>query len=216
MATHAWNLRSFALLITFPLLSGIVRLEAQENCTAGVRVEGVAVDPSGAIIPSARVSADSGQTAVADSAGRFLLVCLPKTFSLRVQASGFADGVIQQSAGDQRMLRLKVTLAIAAVQTDVQVTANDTVGLDPDQGPATITLNSEMVRQLADDPDDLLRQLQVLAAEAGGDPSATQITVDGFQATTLLPPKGSIASIRINPDLFSSEYPWPPFSGGLV
>ena len=216
MAIHASNSPSFALLITFSLFSCIVRLKAQENCTAGIRVEGVAVDPSGAIIPSARVSADSGQTAVTDSAGRFSLSCLPKTFSLRVQASGFADSVIQQSPGDQRVLRLKVTLAIAAVQTDVQVTANDAVGLDPDQGPATITLNSQMVRQLADDPDDLLRQLQVLAAEAGGDPSATQITVDGFQATTVLPPKGSIASIRINPDLFSSEYPWPPFSGGLV
>jgi hypothetical protein len=31
-----------------------------------------------------------------------------------------------------------------------------------------------------------------------------------------LPPKSSIASIRINPDLFSAKYQRPPFSGGVI
>jgi hypothetical protein len=31
------------------------------------------------------------------------------------------------------------------------------------------------VQQLADDPDDFLRQLQVLASEAGGDPASAII-----------------------------------------
>lgn len=127
MSTHAFNLQCFALLVTLPLSTGILPLAAQETCAAGVRVEGVAVDSSDAIIPSAGVSADSGQTTVADSAAQFYFACLPKTFSIQVQASGSADAMIQQSAGNQRVLRLKVTLPIAAVQTDVQVTANDTV-----------------------------------------------------------------------------------------
>lgn len=216
MAMRAFNLQSFVLLAFFPFSSVFFPLVAQGNCDTGVRIEGTTVDHSGASIPSASISADNGQTTVADSAGRFVFACLPKTFSLRVQATGFADAMIRQSAGTQGVLRLKVTLAIAEVRTDVQVTANNTMTLDPDQGPATVALNTETIRQLADDPDDLLRQLQVLAAEAGGDPSATQITVDGFQEATVLPPKGSIASIRVNPDLFSSEYRWPPFSGGLI
>jgi hypothetical protein len=42
------------------------------------------------------------------------------------------------------------------------------------------------------------------------------ILVDGFQNGSALPPKSSIASIRINPDLFSAEYLTPPFSGGVI
>ena len=67
-----------------------------------------------------------------------------------------------------------------------------------------------------DDPDDFLRQLQVLAAEAGGDTTQAIIMVDGFQNPSALPPKSSIASIRINPDLFSAKYQRPPFSGGVI
>jgi hypothetical protein len=42
------------------------------------------------------------------------------------------------------------------------------------------------------------------------------ITVNGFQNASALPPKSAIASIRVNPDLFSSEYQWAPFRGGLI
>ena len=69
---------------------------------------------------------------------------------------------------------------------------------------------------MPDDPDDFLRQLQILASAAGGDPSAATIMVNGFQNGSALPPKSSIAAIRVNPDMFSSEYRWPPFSGGAI
>ena len=59
---------------------------------------------------------------------------------------------------------------------------------------------------MADDPDDFKRQLQVLAATSGGAPGQAIITVDGFQNSSTLPPKSSIASIRVNPDMFSAEY----------
>ena len=69
---------------------------------------------------------------------------------------------------------------------------------------------------MADDPDDFKRQLQVLAASSGGAPGQAIITVDGFQNSSTLPPKSSIASIRVNPDMFSSEYDRPPYQGGRV
>jgi len=65
-------------------------------------------------------------------------------------------------------------------------------------------------------PMIFLRQLQVLAANSGGDPSATVIVVDGFQNASALPPKSSIASIRINPDFFAPEYQTPNWRGGRV
>ena len=42
------------------------------------------------------------------------------------------------------------------------------------------------------------------------------IMVDGFQNTSALPPKSSIASIRVNPDPYSPVYEGPTFQGGRV
>ena len=71
--------------------------------------------------------------------------------------------------------------------------------MPPAQAAGTTLLGVREVQQLPDDPDDFLRELQVLA---GGDPASTVIVVDGFQNASALPPKSSIASIRINPDIF--------------
>ncbi len=216
MRTTRIGLHCFTLLPALAICFSSAPTYSQQTCHDGVRVEGTVFDPSGTKIPNAAVRTDGVENTISNPSGVFVLPCAPKEFTLHVQAAGFAETTIHKSVGNQRTLSLTITLAILAVQADVQVTSDGSATLDPDQGPATVTLNTETVRQLADDPDDLLRQLQVLAAEAGGDPNATQITVDGFQATTVLPPKGSIASIRVNPDLFSAEYMWPPFSGGLV
>ena len=88
--------------------------------------------------------------------------------------------------------------------------------LDADHGIGTHTLTQKDVTQLADDPDDFKRELQILAAANGGAPGAARITVDGFQNSSALPPKASIARIVTAPDLFSAEYDDPPYAGGRV
>ncbi len=82
-------------------------------------------------------------------------------------------------------------------------------------GP-TQTISGKRLDSLADDPDELLQQLQQMAAASGGNPANTTVSVDGFQDSTQLPPKSSIAYIKVNPDLFSAEYRQPPFDGGRV
>lgn len=92
----------------------------------------------------------------------------------------------------------------------------DSGAIDSYRNAGSITLSTSDISRLADDPDDLPRQLQVLTSSAGGNPSFTMIRVDGFQTASRLPPKSSIASIRVAPDLFSSKYQFPPFGGGQV
>ncbi len=111
-------------------------------------------------------------------------------------------------------MRLSVQLAIASVQTDVDV--NGDTGIDSGRGAGTTLLNTQQVQQLADDPDDLLIQLQALAGSAGGPAESALVVVDGFQNASVLPPKSAIASIRINPELFSAEYESPPWTGGRI
>jgi hypothetical protein len=102
-----------------------------------------------------------------------------------------------------RVTHADFQLALAAVQEDVQV--NGDTGSDNGRGVGTTVLDTKQVQQLADDPDDFLSQLQALAAAGGGPPESALVVVDGFQNGSVMPPKSAIASIRINPDLFSAN-----------
>ena len=88
--------------------------------------------------------------------------------------------------------------------------------VSPTAAGPTQTISGSRLQSLADDPDDLKRELQQLAAAAGGNPANTTIAVDGFQGSSALPPKSSIAYIEVNPDQFSAQYREPPFEGGRV
>jgi hypothetical protein len=190
-----------------------LRVSAQSACSTGVRVEGTITDPTGAVIPGAQVQAANGEKTTSGTAGSYALPCVPgSTATIVARAPGFSTGTAHARGHAGGTVHINVQLAIATVQEDVQV--NGDSGLD--SGGDTTTLNTKEVQSLADDPDDFLRQLQVLASEAGGDPTQILLTVDGFQNQSALPPKNSIASIRINPDLFSARSKWPPFSGGVI
>lgn len=69
------------------------------------------------------------------------------------------------------------------------LTAN---GADDGNAAGTV-LGTEEVQRLSDDPDEFLRELQSLAAGAGGPSGNALVTADGFQNRSALPPKSSIA-----------------------
>jgi hypothetical protein len=188
----------------------------QGNCSAGAKIEGLVTDQTGAVIPGARVVIPIGKTALTDASGHYMLDCVPSgELNLQVQAQAFTSVARTFTVRAGETARADVQLAVAAVETNVEVDAESSDNATGQIGN-TIGLNTQQIQQLADDPDDFARQLQILAAESGGDPDNAHFTVDGFQNASALPPKGSIASIRINPDLFSAEYQWPPYGGGLI
>jgi hypothetical protein len=190
---------------------------AQQPCTDGIRIEGTVTDPASALIPGAGVHTAAGQTTTTDAAGRFLLACVPvNSGNIVVAADGFSPASVPVAKKPGTTLRLTVRMELAKVETDVQVGA-DATGLDADRGAGTMILNTEQVQQqLADDPDDLIQQLQMMASNGGGAPESTTFIVDGFQNASAMPPKNSIASIRVNPDPYSPEYEGPTFQGGRV
>ena len=174
---------------------------SKQPCSNGGRIEGLITDPTGAAIPNATVQSSSGETATSDPSGHYVLSCVRGASPhISVTADGFAATTASPAAQAGSSVRLNVQMALASVETQVNV--GDASGvLDADRGVNTRTLGATEVRQLADDPDDFQRQLQTLASVGGGLPGAAIITVDGFQNSSALPPKGSIASIRINPDM---------------
>jgi hypothetical protein len=186
----------------------------QQSCVNGIRVDGTITDPTGAVIPGAQVRATRGETATTDTAGHYVLPCIPSTLTtLTAQADGFATGTASARARQGGIAHVNLQLSVAAVQADVQVSGDDATAMEGDHGAGTTLLTTRDVQQFADDPDDFLRELQVLA---GGDSGSVVIVVDGFQNTSALPPKNSIASIRINPDIFAPEYKSPLWQGGRI
>jgi Carboxypeptidase regulatory-like domain len=193
-----------------------VLIFAQQPCTQGFSVEGIIRDTTGAVIPNAQVQTPDGKSASTDSAGHFLLSCVPETSTtITAQADGFAPGTATTIRQSNAVAHVDIQLRVAGEETDVEV-GDDATAMDADHGAGTRNLNTQDVQQLSDDPDDFLRELQSLAASGGGMPGLALVTVDGFQNTSALPPKGSIASIRINPDMFSAEYERAPYLGGRI
>lgn len=187
---------------------------AQQTCANGIRIDGTITDPTGAVIVGARVQASDNEKAVTDGTGHYLLPCVPtRVNTITVEAEGFALGNARISKPQRGAAHVNLQLAVAQAQANVQVNA-DAPGIDSDRSSGTITLDTSGVQQLADDPDDFLRQLQTIASTVGADRAT--IMVDGFQNTSALPPKGSIASIRINPDMFSPEFQSPPWTGTVI
>jgi hypothetical protein len=196
------------LLCTALSISG--KLEAQ-TCS----LKGTVLDPSGAAVEGADVvlQAATPEQTTTDRHGSFVFHCAGDSpYNIAVHANGFAESQVNGRGS----ANITVSLRIAEVHTVVEVGENSGVSVDADHGAGTHTLTAEDLQGMADDPDDFKRQLQVLAASSGGAPGQAIITVDGFQNSSTLPPKSSIASIRVNPDMFSSEYDRPPYQGGRV
>jgi Carboxypeptidase regulatory-like domain len=194
-----------ALLVSGPAL-------AQESCIRGMQIDGVITDPTGAVIPGAHVQAGTGATGVTDATGHYTFACVSLTSTtITANADGFAQATARAHARAGGAAHINLRLAVASVQTDVQVNANA-----DDGRTASTVFGTEQVQRLSDDPDDFLRELQALAAGGGGPSGSALVTVDGFQNSSALPAKSSIASIRVNPDLFSSEYQNPPWLGARI
>ena len=173
------------------------------------------LDPTGAAVAGAEVHLQAAipEDTTTGPRGAFALPCIGDgPYQITVRAQGFADGTIKGRGAES----ITVHLRVAEVHTVVEVGQNTGVSVDTDHGAGTHALNAEDVQGMADDPDDFKRQLQVLAATSGGAPGQAIITVDGFQNNSALPPKSSISSIRVNPDMFSSEYATPPYRGGRI
>ena len=188
---------------------------AQQACPSGGRIEGTIADPTGAVIPGAQIRTNGANSVVSDSLGRYTISCAPiGSISVHAEMHDFEAKDLNVRVRANTTTRLDIQLAVSSVQQQVQVSAD--TNSDPGRGVGVTALGAHEIEQLADDPDDLARQLQALAASGGGMPGAAIITVDGFQNASALPPKSSIASITINPDMFSPQYEAAPYLGGRV
>src|SRR4051812_25807788 len=117
---------TLALVCCLPL----VLANAQSASTA--QLSGAVVDPQGAVVPGAKVTATNqstqvGRSVTTTSTGNYVIPNLPPgTYSVSVDAKGFRSGEVKDitlNLGDQRDLGFKLNVAGAAESIEVTTTA---------------------------------------------------------------------------------------------
>ena len=175
-------------------------------------LRGHITDPTGALIPGAKVTVANSAgvpitSAAADSSGAYSVNGLaPGNYILSANFEGFApfsSPAIPLAAGQSK--RVDIAMAIEVAQQSVTVT-DDTpqVNIDASGNSNAIVLKGKDLDALSDDPDELSSELTALAGPSAG-PNGGQIYIDGFTGGQL-PPKSAIREIRINQNPFSAEY----------
>lgn len=198
----------FLLVAVLYSLAGQIPAAAEDKIG---EIRGVLSDPTGAVIPSAKLMLSSpgatSQTATSGRDGSFRFTAVkPGKYSLEINAKGFA-----QTAMDDiellpgQVLQQNVTLQLPVDQQQVEVTGETTgVSTSPDNNASAIVIKGKDLDALSDDPDELQSELTALAGPSTG-PNGAQIFIDGFTGGQL-PPKSSIREIRINQNPFSAHY----------
>lgn len=192
-----------------PPAPDLLRLVAPVSvCT----IRGHISDPSGALIPGARITLtdSAGKTlvnATADSTGSYELRAIaPGTYIVLSIAQGFAPFAskpITLSSG--QIKRIDIALAIETqVESIVVSDEAPTVNVEASENSSAIILKGADLDALADDPDELSNELTALAGPSAG-PNGGQIYIDGFTGGQL-PPKSAIREIRINQNPYSAEF----------
>ena len=177
-----------------------------------VTFRGHITDPTGALIPGAKVTIVTAQgktvaTTTADAAGAYEVHGLPPGgYVVQAEFTGFApfkSQIIVIAAGQAK--RVDIAMAIQVEQQNITVTDDSpTVNVEASGNSNAIVLKGKDLDALSDDPDELSNELQALAGPSAG-PNGGQIFIDGFSGGQL-PPKSAIREIRINQNPFSAEY----------
>ena len=168
-------------------------------------------DPSGAVIPGARVHVTSADGAAheASSTGEGVATISslePGRYGVSVSFPGFETKTISDLRVRTGDTRRDVTLSIEKLDQSVSVGRDpSTVASDPNTDRFNTVLSKQQIDALPDDPDEMESVLKEMAG-----PGAT-IRVDGFRGGRL-PPKSQIRSIRFSRDMFAAEN----HGGGLV
>ena len=205
------KLKQVFFVASFSLATSIL-LIAQSNSSLVISV----TDPNGNLVAGApavlstdgdfRQNASGSDLGVISfrglAAGRYLITLLVDGFK------EYRSTVIEVKPGETK--RLDIILELAEIESKVDVTLEDAA--DPTTSGNARDLRKEEINTLPTDPDELKRVLQAIAG-----PSLTgdemQISVNGIPGATI-PNKENIKLVRINRNVFSSQYEY-SFGGGI-
>jgi len=209
-------MKAFKLLVlALFLFIGFLDLQAQTPAnrnapavTQTPKLTGKVTDPSGAVILGAEIKIYQGSTLVkefkSDERGSFSVDLAPGNYRVDVTAPDF-----KPFSAPLRMIpnlpSVTIPMVLAMVTTTVDVGAKtDTVSIDDDASLTSTTISGEKLKELPDDEDALMQQLQAIAGGSGAAGANATFVVDGISGGRV-PPKDQIQSVIIDTNVFSAE-----------
>src|SRR6266540_3040221 len=188
-------------------------LPASLMAQAGVTVNGMVEDQSGAVIPGAKVSLLGGgtgetRTTSADEQGRFMFEAVsPGKYKLSAVADGFQPQELQITAGMEAPGPLRLKLKIGAQATQVTVSADPLDdSTEPESNADSIKLDDDLIGKLPVPTEDLLPLITSLVSPAAQGTEGLSIVVDGMEGNGLDVPASAIRKLNINRNPYSAEF----------
>ena len=186
---------------------------AQKPAATTANVHGHVADPTGALLPGAKITVVTAAgaavtTTTSDASGTYTVSGLaPGSYVIKAVFDGFApesSPALQLAAGQSK--RIDMTMATVVEQQSVTVTDEEApmVSVEASGNTSSVVLKDKDLDALSDDPDELSNELTALAGPSAG-PNGGEVYISGFTGGQL-PPKSAIREIRINQNPYSSEF----------
>jgi hypothetical protein len=169
-------------------------------------LQGTVTGPTGVVIGGAMVTIENSSAqawnSTTDQRGRYVFEWIPPgAYQMTVNTTGFHEFSAPIELAPETTtpfnVGLKVGLSVAL----------EVLSTDPRKNGSAVILTGSRIDALPNDPRLFLNRLLQMAGSTGrGD---VAVYVDGFREYQRLPPKDTIALIRINSNPFSAEFSQP-------
>lgn len=201
----------FALMATPLLVPG----GFAQGTTTSAKLSGVVRDPTGALVPGAKVQLERAGGAViasatTDDSGRFQLAQpLSGDYELVVVCPGFSPVDRALHVAQTPLSPLSLTMKLADVADSVTVNAEDMDVAAPDANKDAATISADDVKNLPIFDGDIVGALAPFLDAGVAGEGGTTLMVDGVESNSLAVAASAIQSVTTNEDPYSAEYRQP-------
>lgn len=179
-------------------------------------ITGAVTDPSGAVIPGAKVEllTPAGKlmaSAASGPSGSFRLVPpAPGLYTLTVVDAGFTPSSQSLEVGAAPVPPLKIALSVATAATNVSVSASSNVDLTSSaNNDDTITMTSSDLKEMPVFDNDYVSTLGMFMETGDELTAGAGIMVDGVMSDRVTVTPSAVQEIKINQAPYSAQYFYP-------
>ncbi len=188
---------------------------AVPQTSSGISVSGTVFDPSGAIVPGAKVTLRGGndreQSTTTDPAGEFRFHSVAVGgYELRVEHPGFKVYKVRLKVGPRPLAALRIVLAVADVEETVTVDSSEgRLSIDVGRNANVIKLDGQLLNDLPILDEDIVGAVSQLVGPASIGSRGVVLVVDGLPSSRVGVPASAIQEVRINENPYSAEFAGP-------
>jgi len=193
----------------------VLATRAQESPASAPAISGTVQDPSGAVVPHARILLQSGngkepQETTSDSNGNFHFDKLAAgPYRLTIQSPGFKDELLTVKIGTKRLAALRITLSLATQLETLTVGGADSspqVSTDAAQNQSANSFDRATLDRVPVFDQDYITTLSRFLDDNTVATSGVSLIVNGIEANGPGVPPSGIQEVKINQNPYSALF----------